>query len=76
MKVQRRLDLYERAKFRVVVLDVVATLLVLLDERMLPTHGYIVDAHVRVMSTAQLYFVDIVKIDDMQLLLLLVIILR
>lgn len=52
MEVERRLDLDEGAEFGVVVLDVVATLLILLDEGVLPAHGNVVDADIGVVAAA------------------------
>lgn len=74
MEVKRRLNLHEGAKFGVVVLDVVATLLILLDEGVLPAHRDVVDAHIGVVTAAQFDFVDVVEINYVQLFLLLVIV--
>lgn len=75
VKMQWRLDLDQGAKLGVVVLDVEAALLILLDESMLPAHRNIMDAHVGVVATTKLDLVDIIEVNNVKLLLLLVVVL-
>lgn len=74
VEVKRRLDLYQRAEFGIIVFDVEAALIVLFNECMLTTDRNVVDAHVGVVTATQLDFINIVEVDDVQLLLLLVIV--
>ena len=76
VKMQWGLDLDQGAKLGVVVLYVESTLLILLDESMLPAYRNIMDAHVGVVTTTKFDLVNIVEINNVKLLLLLVVILR
>ena len=75
VEVQWRLDLHQSSELGIVVFDVVSTLIVFFDERMLTAHRDIVDAHVGLMASAQLDLINIVEVYYVQLLLLFVIIL-
>lgn len=75
VKVQGRLDLNQSSKLRVVVLDEVATLVILLYECMLSAHRDVMDSHVSLVTTTKFDLVDVVKVDNVELLLLLVIVL-
>ena len=76
VEVKRRLDLYQRAEFGIIVFDVEAALIVLFNECMLTTDRNVVDAHVGVVTATQLDFINIVEVDDVQLLLLFMVIFR
>ena len=76
MQMQWRLNLNKCSKLGVVVLDVEPILFVFFDESMLPTNGNIMDANICLMTTAQFNLINIVEINDVQLLLLFMVILR
>lgn len=64
VKMKRWLDLDQGAKLWIVVLNVVATLLILFDESMLSAHRNIMDAHVGIMTTTKLDLINIVEVND------------
>ena len=74
MKMQWRLYLNQSPKFRAIILNKVAALLILLYKRMLPAHRDVVDAYIGIVASAKFYFINIIEVNNMQLLLLFMII--
>jgi hypothetical protein len=74
---QRCLDLHECTKLRLVVLDVHAVgARLFLDEGVSARDRDILDTHVSIVATAQLDLVKVIEVDDMDLFLLFIFLLR
>jgi hypothetical protein len=76
VKMQWGLDLDEGSELGIVVLNIIASLIIFFNECMLPTDRNVVDSYICLVSTTKFDLIDVVKVDNMQLLLLFMLVFR